>query len=183
MRLHVSREAGVWSGREIGRLERAIGLDADCLRFFLNLNADITQCMNCGRHFIGFCAFKPNVSARYCGRACVRTGLDSVGHHAVGGAMEPFYTVDCQVGRTDPFDLSSHRHQKIAQINDFRLARSIEQTARAIRQHRRHQCVFRCADRNHRKIKLTAGQSAIGRHRFDVTLRQFDLGAESFQCL
>ncbi len=115
--------------------------------------------------------------------AGVGTGLDAVGHHFVGRAVQRFHAVYGQVGRADTLDLRAHRGQQAAQVHDLRLARGVEQAAGAISQHRRHQRILGRAHADHGEVEFAAGQAAIGRVRLDVTLRQLDLATQRLDSL
>ena len=97
--------------------------------------------------------------------------------------MQTLDTVDGEIRRADPLDLRAHGHQQVAQVDNFRLARGIVQTAHALGQRGRHQRVFRRAHRHHGESITPARQATIRRNRADIARSQLDPRAESFQHL
>jgi hypothetical protein len=86
-----------------------------------------------------------------------------------------------EVRAADAIDLRAHRLQQVAQVDDFRLARGVEQLALPLGEDRGHDRVLGRADRYHREAVIAAAQPALGRARLHIARRQFDLRAERFE--
>ena len=149
----------------------------------LDRHAGVAQRLDGRFHFLELGALQRHLAAGDRRGAGVGAGLDPVGHHFVGRAVQPGHPVDRQLGRADAFDLGAHRLQQVAQVDDLGLARGIVEHAAARPEHRVHDRVLGRPDRDDRKAEPAAGQAAVRRDRADVARGEFDMGAERLQRL
>ena len=149
---------------------------------FFHRDPGLAQCIDGCVHFARLCTDQLDIAARNRRGACIASRFDPVAHHAVGRAMEAVFAVDDQVGRTDPLNFGAHGNQQIAQIDNFRLARSIVQNAGTLGEAGRHQGIFRGPHRDNREGVGPAGD-AVGSHGLYITRRQFDFDAKGLKRL
>ena len=163
------------------RLQRPVGADLDAVVVEFDHQPGLGERVGDRQHVVGPRADQVDRAAGDSRRAGIAAGLDAVGHDVVGRAVQALDAVDDQMARADAVDLRAHRHQQVAQVDDLRLARGIEQLRPAGRQHRRHQRIFGRADRDHREAEVAARQPALGRARLDVAGGELDLGADALR--
>ena len=116
-------------------------------------------------------------------RTGIAAGLDPVGHHFIFAAVQSLDPVDDEVRRADALDLRAHRHQQVAEVDDLRLARGIEQLGPALGEHRRHHSILGRANRNDGEAEIAARQAALRRARPHIAGRQLDFGAHALRAL
>ncbi len=74
----------------------------------------------------------------------------------MGGAAQPVDALNGQRRSAFAVNLGAHGAQASGEINDLRLARCVFQHRRPFGQRRRHQQVFRGADRDIREVDVRA---------------------------
>ncbi len=99
-------------------------------------------------------------SAGDCRGHSIGSRLDSVGNDCVAGRVQGVDPLHPQRIGACPLDLGAHGDQAVGQIDDFGLARCVQNDGFTLGQSRRHQGILGGADRNLSKSDLAAAQSA-----------------------
>ena len=89
----------------------------------------------------------------------IRAGLDAIGQHLVGGAVEPLDALDDDSVGARALDLRAHGDQEIREIDDLGLARGIFEHGLAVRQCGRHHEIFRAGHRHGIEHQTRAAQA------------------------
>ena len=85
--------------------------------------------------------------------------------------------------RANAFDLRSHRHQQVAQVDDFGLPRRVEQLRFSLGEDCGHQRILGRPNRHNRKAEVAAGKASLGCARLHIACGQLDFGAHGLKRL
>ena len=149
LRLHVGGKTGIFGGAQIDWLRTAVHFRANPVFTGFNLHAHFAQFVQRGVHDARVNVGQANFAAGRGHRTQEGARFNTVGHNLVRYAVQALHAVNHQAMRADAADARAHFDQHIGQIGDFRLTRGVFQNRLSVRQHRRHQQVFRPRDRNH----------------------------------
>ena len=183
LRLHVGREARIGRGRDGERLQGLDHRHLHAVRGRLDIDTRRFERVGDRQHVARLGADQFDRPAGNPRRAGVAARFDSVGHDVIVAAVQPLDPVDDEVRAADPLDGRAHGHEEIAQVDDFRLARRVEQLRPTGCENGGHDGIFGRTDRNDRKAVIAAFQSTLGGAGLHIAGGQFDLRAHRFQRL
>ena len=121
----------------------------------------------------------PDVAAGDGARHQIGAGLDAVGQHFVGGAVQALHALDDDPVGAGALDLRAHRDQEIRQIDHFGLARRVLEHGLAVGQGGGHHEIFRAGD-GHGLEHQARALEALGAG-LDVAVLDVNIGAHGLQ--
>ena len=154
--LHVGGEPGVSLGANIETFDGVRALDANASGGRIDAGAGLNELVAYGAKVFALTIRQGDITARQRGRHHERAGLDPVRNDGRFHRIQMIDAMDLDDGRPRALDSRPHAVQHLGQGHHLRFARRVAQHGDPLRQHGRHEKVFRSGDRDGVKIDFSA---------------------------
>src|SRR5262249_37050205 len=181
LRLHVSREAGIFFGDYVTSLEGATPKYTDRVSVVNDFDSHLCQLGDQSREMTGIATRYVQVPSGERTRNDESAGFDPIRNDAMFGSVQIGHTLHPDRGGPRPLDVCPHLVEEVGEVGYFGFASAILKHGLTLGQSSCHEYVFRAGHSNPVKSDLGASQ-AVGAG-FDVTMILLDLCAQALQSL